>query len=99
MKISRTQIEQVMALYRANAPRPAAKKEKQKDEISVSFEARLVQDARDSLKDTPEIREEKVQELKQAISRGDYSVSSRELAERMLDQAALEKKLGPGRAD
>lgn len=95
LKINKAQMEQIMALYRSTAPKPAAKKEKRKDEISVSFEARLMQEVKDTLKDTPDVRQEKVQELKETIARGEYSVSSQDVAERMLQNIALDRLLGP----
>lgn len=54
------------------------------DKIEISEAAREVQVAMKALKDLPEVREDLVNRLKQAIQDGSYKPSSEEIAKRIL---------------
>lgn len=55
-----------------------------KDKIEISDEAREFQIAKSAFDKLPEIREDKVSEIKDEISKGNYKPSSREVAEKIL---------------
>lgn len=55
------------------------------DDVEVSTEAKALLDARS----VPDIRQEKVAALKQAIDDGTYDVSSRALAQRLIDAGVV----------
>lgn len=56
----------------------------QADSVSLSDSAKSLASARDAVQNTPDVREQKVADIKQQISDGTYSVSSRVLARKML---------------
>ena len=53
-------------------------------EATVSERARLLQKAHATLDETPGVRQEKVDALKQAVAQGNYHVDFRWLADKML---------------
>src|SRR5579872_1309242 len=56
------------------------------DSVNLSDDAKSLSAARDAVQNTPDVRDQKVADIKQQISDGTYSVSSRVLARKMLDQ-------------
>lgn len=54
------------------------------DRVELSPEARKLQKIIEIVKETPDIREEKIRELKQAIESGTYQADSKEIAEKMI---------------
>jgi negative regulator of flagellin synthesis FlgM len=54
------------------------------DSVSLSEGARSLAGAREAVQNSPDVREHKVADIKQQISDGTYSVSSRVLARKML---------------
>ena len=62
---------------------------RQPDSISLSNEARSLARARNAVTDAPEIRAERVAEIKAAIANGTYSVDSRALARSMVKARAV----------
>jgi len=75
---------------------PAASKthsiEGKKDEMQVSNEAQVMSRILQTAKNAPDIREEKVNELKNAIKQGTYNVSTQDVAEKMLNGILFDKK-------
>ena len=51
------------------------------------------------LKETPDIRKEKVAEIRAAIKNGTYVVDSRKIAEKMIRESLLQQKLKPSKRD
>ena len=91
MKISPQQYEKVMAIYQNQQRKAAGTEEpKARDTLSLSREARAVKEVRELLQQTPEVREEKVAELKEKISSGEYQVPGEEVAEKMLQRMAVD---------
>jgi negative regulator of flagellin synthesis FlgM len=56
------------------------------DSVSLSDDAKSLSAARDAVQATPDVREQKVSDIKQQLSDGTYSVPSRVLARNILDQ-------------
>jgi len=54
------------------------------DRVELSDRARALHVAREALSRLPEIRQDRVEALKQMVQAGTYQVSSEEIAERML---------------
>ncbi|QGG47480.1 flagellar biosynthesis anti-sigma factor FlgM [Heliorestis convoluta] len=91
MKISPNQIQHLLKTYgvdRVEKKRDIAPTEKAQkmgnDKVSLSEDARLLQAASKVIRETPELREEMVEKLRQSINDGTYSVSSDKIAEKML---------------
>lgn len=66
--------------------------EGKKDEMQVSNEAQLMSKILQTAKNAPEIREEKVNQLKSAIKQGTYNVSTEDVAQKMLNGILFDKK-------
>lgn len=54
------------------------------DSVNLSSEAVLLHRIRQRLEETPDVRAERVQALKEAIARGEYRVSGQAIADAML---------------
>ena len=54
------------------------------DRVELSPQARKLQKIIEIVKETPDIRGEKIRELKQAIESGTYQADSKEIAEKMI---------------
>lgn len=59
------------------------------DKVSLSSEARLHTVARQVASQAPEVRQEKVDSLKERVTAGDYTVDSRKVAEKLLEGDAM----------
>jgi len=55
-----------------------------KDKASFSEDARILAKSRTALENTPDIRSERVEELRQQIAAGEYKIPLQELAKRFL---------------
>ena len=58
------------------------------DSVTLSDSARSVASARTAVQNAPDVRQQKVADIKQQLSDGTYQVSSRVLAGKMLDASA-----------
>ena len=58
----------------------------QTDTVTLSEGARALSAAREAVQNAPDVREQKVAEIKQRIGDGTYQVASSVLARKMLDQ-------------
>lgn len=61
------------------------------DEVILSSHAQEVSQYLRAIKNMPEIREAKVQELSDKIAKGEYKIDSRELAERIIAYSKNER--------
>lgn len=98
VRISRQEIENVYRLYRVENPRtvreasratPGAKVAG--DQVTISSRARLIQELKQRIAAEPEVREEKVAEVRAAIQQGTYKVTGREIAEKMLGRTLADR--------
>jgi negative regulator of flagellin synthesis FlgM len=55
------------------------------DSVTLSDNARSLAAAREAVKNAPDVRQEKVAEIKQQVDSGTYQVSARVLARKMVD--------------
>jgi len=58
------------------------------DSVTLSDGARSLASARDAVKNAPDVRDQKVADIKQHMSDGTYSVPAKVLARKMLDSAS-----------
>jgi negative regulator of flagellin synthesis FlgM len=65
-----------------------AKQAKSADSVTLSDSARSLAAARDVVKSAPDVRNDKVSEIKQQVTDGTYKVSAKVLARKMLDTQA-----------
>jgi negative regulator of flagellin synthesis FlgM len=91
--ISRTYVQNSDATQGAAAGKPhqrghKAQGQQQTDSVSLSESARSLASARQAVQETPDVRTDKIAEIKQRVQDGTYSVPSKVLARKMLDQQA-----------
>jgi negative regulator of flagellin synthesis FlgM len=67
---------------RAEGGAPEAKT----DQLELSTAARALQNAERAAREAPDVREDRVNELRQAVQNGTYQVDAQVIAERILDQ-------------
>ncbi len=60
------------------------------EKVDLSTRARDIQQARNAVSNLPDIREEKVQELKAQIEKGTYKINSGKIAELMVGDALVD---------
>lgn len=58
--------------------------QKDVDKAEFSGDAALLQKAREIAKELPDVRDDRVRKIRAAIERGEYSVSARDVAEKMV---------------
>lgn len=94
--ISKIQVQNIMKTY-GNRPTNSIKKAgtvggaNSIDGLQMSEEGKLFQSAMNALKSVPDIREDKVAELKKAIKTNTYSVSSNEIAEKFIARSIVDE--------
>jgi negative regulator of flagellin synthesis FlgM len=65
----------------------AANKGAKTDKVEISEAAKEIQEVRKQLDNTPDVRTEKVEQLKNQIENGTYEIKSEEIAEKMLKES------------
>ena len=96
MIISGKQIQNILKAYGDNKPVKNTKAEKmaatqQKDEVVLSTQAQEFAHILQKIKNMPDVREEKVQELTQRIQSGEYHVEAKEVADKMIGRVLADK--------
>lgn len=96
MKINPSQIAKAMEIYRAQKSKgaPADKKsQSEKDEVVLSDTAQAFQVAYKAIQKNDGVNLEKVQRIKKQIEEGQYNVSSKDLAHKMVDYLLSKNKI------
>lgn len=96
MKITNNQIQKILKSYnnqQVNKNGVKSSKLSKKDELSLSNEAKDFQIAMNALKKTPDVRKEKVQEIKRQVETGTYQVDSGKIVERILESTSLYERI------
>ena len=62
------------------------KKADGRDKYEVSKSAKDYQTAKDAVKSAPDIREDKVRDIKEALTSGTYNISAQEMADKMVSK-------------
>lgn len=60
------------------------------EKVSLSSAAREIQQAEKALRELPEVRQEKINELKKQIAAGNYDVRGDKIAEKLLSESFLD---------
>ena len=68
---------------------PGGAGESPSDAVSLSDQAKSLAAARKAVHEAPEVRQEKVEAIRQAIADGTYQVSARELARKLIDTGVV----------
>ena len=76
-----------------NSPNAVPKEVLTEDKVALSSEARQIQEAKKIIDSLPDIREEKVAEIRERIENGTYRVDSEKIAFRMIKESILDQLL------
>lgn len=90
LKINPTQISKALGVYkanRANSVEAHRNEREKKDQVILSKEAQAFQLAFKAAKESPDVRMERVEQIKARMESGQYKVAGRDIAERMVDGA------------
>ena len=81
-------LNQVSKLYQANKTKKVSKSNdvSKRDQFEISQSAHDYQTVKNALSQTPDIREDKVAEIKNAMVSGSYNVSAQEIADKMVSK-------------
>lgn len=66
--------------------KPGSIKKQSEDVIEISKDSRKIAEIANAIKNMPEIRAQKVEELKKVIESGNYTVDPRKLAEKIISE-------------
>lgn len=96
MIISGKQIQNILKTYSENKSVKNAKFEKvgsaqQKDQVVLSSQAQEFAQTLQKIKNMPEVREDKVQEISERIHSGNYNISAQDVAEKMVGRCIADK--------
>lgn len=94
MKINPLIIDNALKIYKTQNPKQAKQVEKSniKDKVSISDKAQAFQIAFKAAKESPDVRMDKVDKIQAKVDKGEYKVSSDELAGKIIEQALLSRK-------
>jgi len=99
MKITETgnSLTELISYYKINEKKVNSEPEKQvsdsvvqEEKVSLSSAARDIQQAKKAIEKLPDVREEKVRELRDQIETGSYDVSGEKIAEKMINESTLD---------
>lgn len=97
MIISKSQVQNILKTYskqlggnKVNKV-DEAKKVAKKDNLAISSESKIKQKVMQSIKNTDDIRLDKVNDLKEQVSAGTYTISDDEVAEKMIERAIVDR--------
>jgi len=89
-------INKAMQIYNNKATEKINKSQKlegPKDELQLSNKAKEYQAAMKAFKNLPEVREDLVNDLKNAIKQGSYNVSGKEIADKIIESVIIDRKI------
>ena len=90
MRIENNSVNKILNIYanQSNVSKTTkTDKTKKTDQLNISSTGRDFQIAMDEIKNQPEVRTEKVDELRNQIKAGTYNVDAKSIAEKMLSDA------------
>ncbi|HZK43213.1 MAG TPA: flagellar biosynthesis anti-sigma factor FlgM [Syntrophomonadaceae bacterium] len=97
MIISKSQVQNIIKTYAKQLDNnqlnkvEGAKRVAKKDDLSISSESIIKQKVMQSLKNSDDIRLDKVEDIKERVSAGTYTISDDEVAEKMIERAIVDK--------
>ncbi|MBU1170329.1 MAG: flagellar biosynthesis anti-sigma factor FlgM [Proteobacteria bacterium] len=77
-------VESTSAAELNTAKQPEPKKEMPEDKVSLSSNAQDMQVAKDAMALAPDIRADKVYEVRSAIDNGSYQINAQKIADKMI---------------
>ncbi|SHK01640.1 flagellar biosynthesis anti-sigma factor FlgM [Tepidibacter formicigenes] len=91
MKINNiNNIQKIMKAYKANKTEKVNKFSLKEDKIEISQKGKDFQFALEAFKNTSDIRENKVNEIKNQLDKGIYKVDNGKIAKAMLDKSTID---------
>ncbi|HOB12456.1 MAG TPA: flagellar biosynthesis anti-sigma factor FlgM [Syntrophomonadaceae bacterium] len=96
MIISKTQVQNLLQVYGKNKKinnieSASAARSMRKDALAISDESRIKQKAMQAIRQAEDVRMEKVEELRERISMGTYTLSEDQVAEKMIERAIIDR--------
>lgn len=89
-------IQDVMKAYLTRKNEGASRKDAPakggEDTLELSAQAREMREVKSALKEMPEIREDKVEQIKREIASGAYRVDAGKIAEGIIEERLLDKR-------
>ena len=73
------------------SPKEAPKGGLSEDKVALSPEAKQIQDAKERLDSLPDVREDKVAEIKEQIEAGTYTIDGEKIAFKMIRESILDR--------
>ena len=80
------QVANAYKVNKAKKAEPTAKAGMGNDTVEISSAAKAFQVARTAVASAPDVRADKVAKLKEAIEKGTYSVSAKDIADKLVDK-------------
>jgi len=98
MIISKTQVQNLLQVYGKNKKinnieSASAARSMRKDALAISDESRIKQKAMQAIRQAEDVRMEKVEELRERISMGTYTLSEDQVAEKMIERAIVDRQI------
>ena len=96
MKVNGLNAAQIQKMYQKQNDNSNDKKIAKNDRMSISDKAQEIKELQTKLKETDEVREEKVKEIKDALESGNYKIEARKVANKILsdlDQRWMKNEL------
>ncbi|MDI9479807.1 MAG: flagellar biosynthesis anti-sigma factor FlgM [Bacillota bacterium] len=96
MIISKAQVQNLLQVYGRNknvnrVESTSATQSIKKDALAISDESRIKQKAMQAIRQSDDIRLDKVRDLQERISAGTYTVNEDEVAEKMIERAIVDR--------
>jgi negative regulator of flagellin synthesis FlgM len=96
MMISKIQVQNLLKIYGKDNTNKVEKKQFNKipgknDELAISSESRIKHRAMQAIKQSEDVRLDKVNQLQEQISSGTYTISEDEVAEKMIARAIVDR--------
>jgi len=73
------------------SPKEAPKGGLSEDKVALSLEAKQIQDVKKRLDSLPDVREDKVTEIKEQIAAGTYTIDGEKIAFKMIRESILDR--------
>lgn len=74
----------------SESDKPVRENAAPREKVNLSAAARDIQKLRSVIAELPDIREEKVQDLKSRMEQGNYNVSGEQIAEKMVGESLID---------
>ena len=97
MMISKTQVDQVLKVYKTNKSLGAqsavenVSHNNRQDEIGLSFTKEDIEKIKELVRKMPDVREDLIAPISKKVESGEYSVESNAIAEKMMGRLLADK--------